>query len=992
MSIRRCQILLMVLFWSCCLIASDLNSTQAKQESAKPLVAPFSSDQAHASQEAWAQHLKTKSSFTNKSGLELVLIPPGEYLRGSSPADFEFAMNADSKFEPEDFSNEQPQHRARITKPFFMSKFETTQGQIKKLLGHNNSWYSRARHGKEFFGELNTNRLPAEGVSWFDAVEFCNTLSELEGKPPCYELKDIERWENSIQKATVRMLEGSGYRLPTEAEWEYACRAGTVTAFHFGDELNGKQANVDGSKPFGTATAGPNLGRTTQVGSYAPNHFGLYDMCGNVCEWCQDEYDGATYDAFSNKVAVDPLGVANGEYRVHRGGSCDQYGFYARSAIRIQQAPDDTSSDRVGFRVVCSCGPVTDFGPQAAEDEEEPEYTAAEDLKDADFTNKRIATLIRNLSAKDPELRTQAVEVLGWLGSESRESVPKLIELLGDDVSYRPGITAGIAVSVSRQASDSLVEIGAEAVSPLSVRFGSLPAKIHIEAIFTARRLGPLARVLLSQFVKQYETEKDKNVRNNLLAAIAAIDPTGKTALPILIKALRQADQDHERWLAATWLTRSDFLLGVYWKERAAANRWLRNAPADTQAAGNALVSALSDQSAQVRGAAAQALSTYPETAKSATPLLLKLSKDNATYFRATSNHAGGGATVSDDAYAALALMHSESDQILPQLINPDPVLSGRNADLFFELVSFSKHPLDHLLPLLDSEQSADAMAAIARLGFAALPAIPKLESMLTYKKPRIAVQAKITLACIDPKGHPALVQSVQKLLIDERADARHFLEQIGPKNAFAMSLLNEPGTNKQKIDEMIQELDEDLRWTDMQQQDDLVQLGPIVVPHLVQTLQAPATTPRHRINCLLVLARLESRAAEAVSAILGQLKSEFPRVRESAAKALGSIASYPPESQVGLRKAMTDPRPFVRAAAAESCGAFGTSAAQVVPTLIKLLSDDYLDVRVAAASALGRLGSVAKNALPKLDELKDTENILLRDTVRDALAGIAVK
>jgi formylglycine-generating enzyme required for sulfatase activity len=124
-------------------------------------------------------------------------------------------------------------------------------------------------------------------VSWEEAVEFCRKLREL----------------------PAERAAGHVYRLPTEAEWEYACRAETATAFHFGSSCNGREANCDGSRPYGTSDKGPHLGRTTAVGSYRANAFGLYDMHGNVWEWCADWYGSGYY---SESPVNDPPGATAG--------------------------------------------------------------------------------------------------------------------------------------------------------------------------------------------------------------------------------------------------------------------------------------------------------------------------------------------------------------------------------------------------------------------------------------------------------------------------------------------------------------------------------------------------------------------------------------------------------------------------------------------------------------------------------------------------------
>ncbi len=148
------------------------------------------------------------------------------------------------------------------------------------------------------------------------------------------------------EKLTAK--EGKTYRLPTEAEWEYACRAGTTKPFHFGEHLNGDAANCNGSSPYGTTVKGKNLGRPTAVGSYLPNAFGLYDMHGNVWEWCADFYDK---DYYKNSPSQDPRGPPAGSAVVNRGGGWYRSVATCRSADRNSGPPTSMGHD-TGFRVV----------------------------------------------------------------------------------------------------------------------------------------------------------------------------------------------------------------------------------------------------------------------------------------------------------------------------------------------------------------------------------------------------------------------------------------------------------------------------------------------------------------------------------------------------------------------------------------------------------------------------------------------------------------
>lgn len=247
--------------------------------------------------------------ITNSLGMKLTLIPAGSFQMGSPNS------------EEDRDDDEGPRHRVQLKQSFYLGVYEVTQSEYEQLIGSNPSYYSSEGGGSEQVRGKDTSRFPVESVSWEDAIEFCKKLSAKEGHT---------------------------YRLPTEAEWEYACRAGTTTPFHFGSRLNGDKANVKGTSPYGTEENGPYLKRPTTVVSYSPNAFGLYDMHGNVWEWCQDWYE--TY-YYRKSPSTDPTGPSSGSSRVLRGGSWLDGAHFVRSAGRIRNSPD-YRYHHVGFRLV----------------------------------------------------------------------------------------------------------------------------------------------------------------------------------------------------------------------------------------------------------------------------------------------------------------------------------------------------------------------------------------------------------------------------------------------------------------------------------------------------------------------------------------------------------------------------------------------------------------------------------------------------------------
>jgi formylglycine-generating enzyme required for sulfatase activity len=254
---------------------------------------------------------------------EMVWIPPGTFVMGS-PAS-----------EAERYSDE-TQHTVTLSQGFYMGKYLVTQADYLAVVGNNPSYFTtRDWNGNPIPVDLNR---PVEQVSWYDATNYCGRLTQQE-------------------QAAGRLPAGWVYRLPTEAEWEYACRAGTTTAFYCGSALLSGMANFDGQYGYDASVGdiynanGIYLDRTAAVGSYQPNAWGLYDMAGNVWEWCMD-----WYGAYAAGSVTDPTGPPSGSYRVGRGGSWYYYAGYCRSAFRDFDFNPPDGYDYLGFRVVLAPG------------------------------------------------------------------------------------------------------------------------------------------------------------------------------------------------------------------------------------------------------------------------------------------------------------------------------------------------------------------------------------------------------------------------------------------------------------------------------------------------------------------------------------------------------------------------------------------------------------------------------------------------------------
>ncbi len=265
----------------------------------------------------------------------LMPIPAGIFTMGS----LEAGANPDF---------DETEHRVTLS-AFFIGKYEVTQEQYEEVMEINPSYF-QGESELPADGETQGKR-PVEQVSWYDAIVFCNTLSIKEGLIPVYSIggktnpeewgniPEIPEYNNQKWDAAVCNWTANGYRLPTEAEWEYACRAGTTTAYNTGNTISDNTGWYRGNSDS----------RTHEVGKKPANAWGLFDMHGNVWEWCGDWYE----QHYPRAPQTDPKGPLSGEHRVFRGGSWVDFAQYQHSANRYYDFPPFQNND-IGIRVLRS--------------------------------------------------------------------------------------------------------------------------------------------------------------------------------------------------------------------------------------------------------------------------------------------------------------------------------------------------------------------------------------------------------------------------------------------------------------------------------------------------------------------------------------------------------------------------------------------------------------------------------------------------------------
>jgi len=509
--------------------------------------------------------------------MELVLIPAGEFLMGSPDSD----KDADQ--------HEKPQHRVRITKPFYLGKYPVTQEQWEAVMGNNPS-------------NLKGSKSPVENVTWNDCQQFLDKLNRREG--------------NSVGE----------FRLPTQAQWEYACRAGSTTRYCFGDEESrlGEYAWYDANSAR----------KTHSVGEKKPNGWGLYDMHGNVLEWCQDSDDGVHY---AESPMDDPTGPAQVSNRVSRGGywggparncrSASRHGGwpgnrYIHVGLRAAMAKDKDLSRRIrAAKELAGAGAaaVPALIELLKDKNSEVREVAAGCLRQMSQARPeaKAAVPVLTESLKDPHgrVRCAAALALGEIGCNLAAVVPAITELLKDEDIYVRNTAAAV-----------LGAIGPEART-------AIPTLKHLHMAGALKEIGPAAAPALVELFK----DKNAKVRRAAERGLLEIGPEAETAIPALVELLK--DGDAEELLASEVLAKIGpaAVLAVT-KSLQDNDRRVRNSAEralcriawrigpEAKTAVPALTELLKDTDS--RRTAAEALGRIGPEAKAAVPALTELLKD----------------------------------------------------------------------------------------------------------------------------------------------------------------------------------------------------------------------------------------------------------------------------------------------------------------------------------------------------------------------------
>lgn len=384
-----------------------------------PVIAPLAEEKIIELQKEWAAYLGVPVELSNSLGIRFRLIPPGEFWMGSRPEEIAHYM-AQFLDEPHwqvAVASEGPRRRVQLTEPFYLAVTEVTQDQFEQVRSVNPSRYSSGgSHAGDIGTFANTWNLPVEGVSWEEGVHFCRLLSMREGLEPAYE-RIAGNWE--------RLPTAMGYHFPSEAQWEYACRAGNEGLYSSGND----EAGLARVAYFGNTHPSPQ-----PVGQLAANAFGLHDMHGNVHEWVNDYWDAGYYYTLANQpYLLNPSGpIEKNSIRVARGGDFYWPARDCRSAARLCYDQTEPPGLAIGFRLAMSISTARKVLQREVIDAELRDYVECHELTLDDFTKwaeelplgfrptcihvreagqgEYLATAVAGLFEDTPECRVMLVE------------------------------------------------------------------------------------------------------------------------------------------------------------------------------------------------------------------------------------------------------------------------------------------------------------------------------------------------------------------------------------------------------------------------------------------------------------------------------------------------------------------------------------------------------------------------------------------------------
>lgn len=652
-----------------------------------------------------------------------------------------------------------------------------------------------------------------------------------------------------------------------------------------------------------------------------------------------------------------------------------------------------------------------------------PSFVRADDIylraeqTDKDYEPERIEELIGLIESAKGLDRSSALWDLNALGPEARPAIPNLIEMLSDKSMLMGN------VSVNNSASRSLSLLEAEGVEPLVKAFPEASPEVQRMIANTATYLGGDARELLPLFRNEYDPEDEKS-RLTYLIAIASIDRTGETALPLLLKALQSSPHEWDRRFAAQCLSRHK--TRPEWPDCfSLADQWMQRNLQSSEQVVKVLLQALDDEDAGVRAEAIRALATFSKHEQEIVPALLPRLADESV-FSIVLIDVVYGELVSKVTFRELRHFPDAAEKTVPALVewvsNADRSSVFQAEEVLAELIPLTANPLEHVEKILQGKNPELAFLTLAYMGDRSAPLIERLEEFADSENSDVALKAKLTLACIDERWHFPVFGLLEEEYAAQRlsnfkkeSTAFTFLANVGRNASFAtpvvrrcLKMIAPDSEIYSSTNSLYVNLVQIMSNSSTAEPSDialilandyisfvetveasLIEMWPHAEPGLIAHLRNPACPTRHRILCLRVLAAAHAENPELVPLIVAQLQSNHPAVRESAVEALGGIGAKNDESLQALIKALDDPRVRVRAKALESLARFGDKAGPAIPQIIERLSDDYLTVRVAAVRCLGKLGKTAEAGVERLNTLSDSESVLIRDLAREALSEI---